>query len=48
MISVMSFTFCRWRKEFGRLKSGQVKRLKELEKENERLRKVVSDLRLKN
>ena len=36
----------RWRKEFGGLKTDQVKRLKELEKENERLRKAVSDLTL--
>ena len=35
-----------WRKEFGGLKSDQVKRLKDLEKENERLRKAVSDLTL--
>ena len=35
-----------WRKEFGGLKVDQVKRLKELEKENDRLRKAVSDLTL--
>ena len=46
MISVTPFTYYRWRKEFGGLKSGQVKRLKDLEKENERLRKAVSDLTL--
>jgi transposase-like protein len=45
-ISVTSFTYCRWRKEFGGLKSDQVKRLKELEKEKERLRKAISDLTL--
>ena len=45
-ISVTAFTYCRWRKEFGGLKSDQVKRLKDLEKENERLRKAVSDLTL--
>jgi putative transposase len=45
-ISVMPFTYYRWRKEFGGLKGDQVKRLKELEKENERLRKAVSDLTL--
>ena len=33
-------------KEFGGLKGDQVKRLKELEKENDRLRKAVSDLTL--
>ncbi len=45
-IAVTPFTYYRWRKEFGGLKSDQVKRLKELEKENERLRKAVSDLTL--
>ena len=45
-IEVTPFTYSRWRKEFGGLKSDQVKRLKELEKENERLRKAVSDLTL--
>ena len=45
-IGVTRFTCYRWRKEFGGLKSDQVKRLKDLEKENERLRKAVSDLTL--
>jgi transposase-like protein len=45
-IGVTAFTYYRWRKEFGGLKSDQVKRLKDLEKENERLRKAVSDLTL--
>jgi putative transposase len=45
-IGVTPFTYYRWRKEFGGLKSDQVKRLKDLEKENERLRKAVSDLTL--
>ncbi len=40
------FTYFRWRKEFGGLKIDQVKRLKDIEKENERLRKAVSDLTL--
>ena len=40
------FTHYRWRKKFGGLKTDQVKRLKEIEKENERLRKAVSDLML--
>jgi hypothetical protein len=43
---VTQFTDCRWRKKFGGLKADQVKRLKELEKENERLRKAVPDLTL--
>ena len=45
-ISVTQFTYYRWRKEFGGLKTDHVKRLKELEKENERIRKAVSDLTL--
>ncbi len=45
-IGVTAFTYYRWRKEFGGLKGDQVKRLKELEKENDRLRKAVSDLTL--
>ena len=44
-IEVTPFAYHRWRKEFGGLKTDQVKRLKELE-ENERLRRVVSDLTL--
>lgn len=45
-IGVTPFTYYRWRKEFGGLKGDQVKRLKEFEKENDRLRKAVSDLTL--
>jgi len=45
-IGVSEVTFYRWRQEFGSLKTDQVKRLKELELENGRLRKVVSDLTL--
>ena len=45
-IGVTPFTYYRWRKEFGGLKGDQVKRLKELEKENDRLRKAVSDMTL--
>ena len=39
-------TYHWWRKEFGGLKSDQVKRLKELEAENARLRRAVADLTL--
>ena len=39
-------TYYRWRQEFGGLKIEQVKRLKELELENTRLRKAISDLTL--
>ena len=45
-IGVTQFTYYRWRNEYGGLKTNQVKRLKELEKENKRLRKAVSDLTL--
>ncbi len=45
-IGVSEVTFYRWRQEFGGLKTEQIKRLKELELENNRLRKAVSDLTL--
>jgi hypothetical protein len=45
-IGVTEITYCRWRQEYGGLKSDQVKRLKDLEPENTRLRNVVSDLTL--
>jgi putative transposase len=45
-IGVTEVTYYRWRQEFGGLKSDQVKRLKELEAENARLRRAVSDLTL--
>jgi putative transposase len=45
-IGVTEVTYYRWRREFGGLKSDQVKRLKELEAENGRLRKAVADLTL--
>jgi transposase-like protein len=45
-LGVTPTTFYRWRKEYGGLKISQAKRLKELEKENTRLRKAVSDLSL--
>jgi putative transposase len=45
-IGVTEVTYDRWRQEFGGLKSGQVKKLKDLEAENARLRRAVSDLTL--
>ena len=45
-IGVTEVTYYRWRQEFGGLKSDQVKRLKDLETENSRLRRAVSDLTL--
>ena len=45
-IGVTEVTYYRWRREFGGLKSDQVKRLKDLGAENTRLRKAVADLTL--
>jgi transposase-like protein len=45
-IGVSEVTYYRWRQEFGGLKIEQVKRLKDLEVENTRLRRAVSDLTL--
>lgn len=45
-IGVTEVTYYRWRNEYGGLKGDQVKRLKELETENARLRRAVSDLTL--
>jgi len=45
-LGVTDVTDYRWRQEYGGMSVPQAKRLKELEKENERLRKVVSDLTL--
>jgi putative transposase len=45
-IGVSEVTYYRWRQEFGGLKSDQIKRLKDLETENTRLRRAVSDLTL--
>ena len=45
-IGVSEVTFYRWRKDYGGMRADQLKRLKELEKENERLRRAVSDLTL--
>ena len=45
-IGVTEVRYYRWRNEYGGLKCDQVKRLKDLETENARLRKAVSDLTL--
>ena len=45
-IGVTETTYHRWRNEYGGLKLDQVKRLKELESENGRLRRAISDLTL--
>jgi putative transposase len=45
-IGVTEVTYYRWRQEYGGLRSDQVKRMKDLEVENTRLRRAVSDLTL--
>jgi len=45
-IGVSEVTYYRWRQEYGGLKTNQVRRMKELELENQRLRKAVADLTL--
>lgn len=45
-LGVTEVTYYRWRKEFGGLKTDQVRRMKDLEVENQRLRKAIADLTL--
>lgn len=45
-IGVTEQTYYRWRKEYGGLRTNQAKRLKELEKENGRLKKLLADAEL--
>lgn len=45
-LSISEQTYYRWRKEYGGLKTDQARRMKELEKENARLRRAISDLTL--
>ncbi len=47
-IGVTEQTYYRWRKEYGGMRVEQAKRLKEVEKENARFRKLVADLSLDN
>ena len=47
-IGVTQQTFYRWRNEFGGLRIDQVKRLKQLESENTRLKRAIADLTLDN
>lgn len=47
-IGVTEQTYYRWRKEYGGLQVDQAKRMKEIETENRRLRKAISDLTLDN
>jgi transposase-like protein len=45
-LSIAEQTYYRWRKEYGGLKVVQVRRFKELERENQQLRRAVADLTL--
>jgi transposase-like protein len=47
-ISITDQTYYRWRKEYGGMRIEQARRLKDLEKENARLKKLVADLSLDN
>jgi transposase-like protein len=47
-VGVTEQSYYRWRKEYGGLQVDQAKRMKDLEKENQRLRRAVSDLTLDN
>ena len=47
-LGVTDQTYYRWRKEYGGIRTDQARRLKELERENGRLKKVVADLTLDN
>jgi len=47
-IGVTDVTYYRWRKEYGGMRVDQARRLKDLEQENSRLKKLVADLSLDN
>ena len=47
-LGVTANTYYRWRKEYGGMQVNQAKRLKELERENSRLKRAVADLTLDN
>ena len=47
-IEVTTNTYYRWKQQYGGMKMDQAKRYKELEKENQRLKKLVADLSLDN
>ena len=47
-LRVTEQTYYRWRKQYGGMTSSDAKKLKELEKENSRLKKLVADLSLDN
>lgn len=47
-LGVSEQTYYRWRKEYGGMRTSQVRKLKDLEKENARLKRLVADLSLDN
>ena len=47
-IGIVEQTYYRWRKEYGGMRIEQAKRLKDLERENARLKKLVADISLDN
>ena len=47
-LGIAEQTYYRWRQEYGGMRTDQAKRLKELEKENARLKRLVADLSLDN
>ena len=47
-LGVSEQTYYRWRKEYGGMKVSQAKRLKEFEKQNQRLKQAVADLTVDN
>lgn len=47
-LGITEQTYYRWRKEYGGMRINQAKRLKELEKENARLKRLVADISLDN
>ena len=47
-LGISEWTFYRWRKEYGGLRIDQARRLKDLEKENGRLKKLVADISIDN
>jgi len=47
-LEISEHTFYRWRREYGGMNTAQARKLKELEKENQRLKRAVADLTLDN
>ena len=47
-LGISEFTYYRWRKEYGGMQVNQAKRMKELEKENQHLRRAVANLTVDN